>query len=319
MKHPVHYIAVAALVAACTTHAAESLTAVLDKDGSIGAKSTETVLLWRNMPAPLTGNLAKFSTSGYFQSLRTPAGFELLDVHPADHPHHCGLWWPWKYIEVNGKRYNTWEVQENQGAHVAKSAKRIDADKNGLKWELTCESMVKLPEAAPSTAIVENTLISLADVSPDTRVLDIDIQQKAAAAPVTIVNYRYSGFSWRGPASWQKENSTMTTSGGKNRDDANGTPARWVVVSGSTPKGMASMLMMSAASDLAGKEENLRVWDSKTMNGTPFVNFNPVMCKPLPLDEKTSAVSHRKYRIIVADRVIDAAGAEAAWREWMGK
>lgn len=318
MKHPIYCITVMILVAACTSQAAESLTAVSNTEG-IGAKSSETVLLWRTTPAPLTGNLAKFSTSGYFQSLRTPSGFELLTVHPADHPHHCGLWWPWKYIEVNGKRHNTWEVQENQGAHVAKSAKRIGTEKDGLKWELTCESMVKLPEAEPSTAILETTLISLADVSPDTRVLDIDIQQKAASTPVMIVNYRYSGFSWRGPASWQKENSTMTTSGGKNRDDANGTPARWVVVSGSTPKGMASMLMMSAASKVAGKEENLRVWDSKNMNGTPFVNFNPVMNKPLALDENTPAVCHRKYRIIAADRVIDAAGAEAAWRDWMGK
>lgn len=318
MKHPIHCIAVAAIVAACTSHAAESLTAVSDKDG-IGAKSAETVLLWRITPAPLTGKLEKFSTSGYFQSLRTPAGFELLDVHPADHPHHCGLWWPWKYIEVNGKKHNTWEVQENHGAHIAKSAKQIGTGKDGLKWELACESVVKSPKAESSTAILETTLISLADVSPDTRVLDIDIQQKAASAPVMIVNYRYSGFSWRGPASWQKENSTMTTSGGKNRDNANGTQARWVVVSGPTPKGMASMLMMSAASKVAGTEEDLRVWDSKGMNGTPFVNFNPVVSKSLPLDEKTPAVSHRKYRIIAADRVIDAAGAEAAWREWMGK
>ena len=318
MKHSVHYIAVAALVAACTTHAAETLTAVADKDG-IGAKTAETVLSWRTSPAALTGNFAKFSTSGYFQSLRTPSGFELLDVHPADHPHHCGLWWPWKYIEVNGKKHNTWEVQEDQGAHVAKSAKQIPTDKDDLKWELACESIVKSPEAEVSTAILETSTISLTDVSPDTRVLDIDIQQKAASAPVTIVNYRYSGFSWRGPASWQKENSTMTTSGGKNRDNANGTPARWVVVSGSTPKGMASMLIMSAASKIAGTEENLRVWDSKNRNGTPFVNFNPVMNKPLPLDEKTPAVTHRKYRVIAADRVIDAAGAEAAWQEWTQK
>lgn len=314
----IHAIAAAAFAVVCTSYAAEPLTNMESRDG-IGAKAGDTALFWRTSPAALTGDLAKFSTSGYFHSLRTPAGFELLTVHPADHPHHCGIWWPWKFVEVGGKRYNTWEVQEGKGAHVAKSARLIESRKDGLNWELTSESIVNAPDADASTAILETTMVSLADVSPDTRVLDIDIRQKAAAAAVTIVNYRYSGFSWRGPASWHKDNSTMTTSGGKNRDNANGTQARWVVVSGSTPQGMASMLMMSAAADIAGTEESLRVWDSKAENGAPFVNFNPVMNKALPLDAEHPAVSRRKYRVIAADRVIDAAAAETEWRKWMGK
>jgi hypothetical protein len=110
----------------------------------------------------------------------------------------------------------------------------------------------------------------------------------------------------------------MTTSGGKGRDDANGTPARWLMVSGPAPQGTATVLILSAAEKLAGTTENLRVWDSKTHNGAPFVNFNPVMQKPLPLDDAHPAVSHRKYRVIAADRVIDAATADAEWRKWTG-
>jgi hypothetical protein len=139
------------------------------------------------------------------------------------------------------------------------------------------------------------------------------------AVKVKIVDYRYSGFSWRGPESWNKDNSQMTTSEGRGRDDANGTSARWVVVSGPTPAGTAFVLMMSAASEIAGGPEKLRVWDSKNGNGTPFVNFNPVMDKALLLDDEHPAVSNRKYRVIAADRMIDAADAEAAWKNWMGK
>jgi Methane oxygenase PmoA len=314
----IHAVAAAAFAVVCASHATEPLAHIENRDG-IGATAGDTALFWRTSPVAMSGNLAKFSTSGYFHSLRTPAGFELLTVHPADHPHHCGLWWPWKFVEVGGKRYNTWEVQEGQGAHVAKAARRIGTKKDELDWELTSEAVVNSPDAGASTAILETTLVSLADVSPDTRVLDIDIRQKAAAAAVKIVNYRYSGFSWRGPTSWNKDNSTMTTSGGKNRDTANGTPARWVVVSGPTPQGMASMLMMSAAADIAGTEESLRVWDSKAENGAPFVNFNPVMDNALPLDADHPAVARRKYRVIAADRMIDAAAAEAEWRKWMGK
>jgi hypothetical protein len=43
------------------------------------------------------------------------------------------------------------------------------------------------------------------------------------------------------------------------------------------------------------------------------------MKKSLPLDETHPAVSKRKYRVIAADRTMDAAAAEAEWRKWMGK
>ena len=54
-------------------------------------------------------------------------------------------------------------------------------------------------------------------------------------------------------------------------------------------------------------------------NGTPFVNFNPVMGKDLPLDAEHPAISNRKYRIIATDRTLDAAAAEAEWKKWLGK
>ena len=62
----------------------------------------------------------------------------------------------------------------------------------------------------------------------------------------------------------------MTTSGEKERDDANGTTARWVVMSGATTNGRASVLIMSAAEKQSGTPEKLRVWDSKTHDGAPY-------------------------------------------------
>jgi len=174
------------------------------------------------------------------------------------------------------------------------------------------------PDAGNLVAIHETARIVLTP-GPDATVLDISLQQRAAGSPVTISAYRYSGFSWRGPAAWNKDNSTMTTSGGKRRDDANGKPARWVVVSGPGAKGTASLLILSAAEKQAGTPELLRVWDSRMHDGAPFVNFNPVMKKPLPLDDAHPAVSNRKYRVIAADRAIDAAAAEAEWRKWVGE
>ena len=74
-----------------------------------------------------------------------------------------------------------------------------------------------------------------------------------------VTKYRYSGFSWRGTAAWNKDNSTMRTSAGHHRDNANHQEALWVSVDGKTPGGMATMLMMSAAAKNGGAAERLRV------------------------------------------------------------
>lgn len=289
----------------------------VEEAGKIEVKSGDAVTFaWQSTPLANPKGGEKFAGSAFLHPLRTPSGFEWTTIQPDDHLHHFGLWWPWKYIEVDGAKFNCWEIQEGQGAHVARSVKPISNGKQ--EWELLNETIIKRPDAAPRAVISETARMGVA-VEGDAQVIDISLRQKAAAGAVTIVNYRYSGFSWRGPASWNKDNSTMTTSGGKGRDDANGTAARWVVVSGPTPNGSASVLMMSAAEDLAGTPEKLRVWDSKAQNGTPFVNFNPVMETALPLDDAHPAVSNRKYRVIAADRVIDAAAAEKEWRKWLGK
>jgi hypothetical protein len=290
-----------------------------ETDGRIEASfGGKQLFAWQSQPLSKPAGGEKFAGSAFMHPLRTPAGFEWTTIQPKDHLHHFGLWWPWKFIEVDGAKYNCWEIQEGQGAHVAKSVKTISSGPDKLEWDFGSEMVVKKPGAAPLTAIHETAQVAV-QVQGDAQILDITLRHKAAGSPVKIVEYRYSGFSWRGPASWNKDNSTMTTSEGKHRDNANGTPARWVVVSGTTPQGNASVLMMSAAAEVAGTPEKVRVWDSKAEKGTPFVNFNPVMGAPLPLDDAHPAVSHRKYRIIAADRVIDAAAAEAEWKKWLGK
>lgn len=296
---------------ASTTHAKEPDRIEIQSEGRV-AFGWQTALLQN----PAGGE--KFASSAFIHPLCTPAGFVCTTVQPSDHLHHLGLWWPWKFVEVDGKKYNTWEIQEGQGAHVARSVKTISSDPKKAEWEFRNETVIKPQGAEPQVAIHETANVVLT-LGADATMLDLSLQQKAAGAPVTIVAYRYSGFSWRGPASWNKDNSTMTTSGGKGRDDANGTLARWLMVSGPTPQGTATVLIMSAAEKQAGTPEKLRVWDSKMHDGAPFVNFNPVMNQPLPLDDAHPAVSHRRYRVIAADRTIDANAAEAEWKKWIAE
>lgn len=262
---------------------------------------------------------AGFAVSGFVHPLATPGGFVCTTIQPDDHLHHLGFWWPWKFVEVEGRKSNTWEIQQGQGAHRARSVKEVSRTKDGAVWEVENETLVKQGDAEPKVVIRESGRIALT-MRGDATVLDIELNQKAADAPVVIAKYHYSGFSWRGPETWNKDNSTMLTSAGKGRDGANGTPARWVVVNGQSATGTpVSVLVLSAAEHIAGASEKLRVWDSKNHNGAPFVNFNPVSDKAVPLDETHPAVSKRSYRVIAADRAVDVKEAEAEWKRWISR
>jgi len=292
-----------------------------ERDGRVEAKRGDKLMLaWQVAPLAHPAGGAKFAEAGAFlHPLCTPSGFVCTTVQPPDHLHHLGLWWPWKFVEVDGKRFNTWEIQEGQGAHVARAAKPLSGGPDKGEWEFSNETTIKPADGPLTTVIHETAKVTVGVQGKDANVIDVSISQKAADKPVTIVNYTYSGFSWRGPASWNKDNSKMTTSEGLGRDEANGKPARWVMVSGPTPAGSATLLMMSAATDIAGTPERLRVWDGKMSNGTPFVNFNPVMGKALTLDAEHPAVSNRKYRILAVDHTLNADEAEGEWKKWLGK
>jgi hypothetical protein len=281
--------------------------------------SAETpVFAWQKNPMTKPKGGEKFAVSAFIHPLTTPSGFVCTDIQPADHLHHLGIWWPWKYVEVDGKKYNTWEIQQGQGAHVARSVKEISRMKFGAQWEVSNETVIKQGGAEPKVVIHETGRITLTMREKDT-VLDITLDQIAAADSVVIGKYRYSGFTWRGPEAWNKDNSTMLSSEGKGRDDANGTPARWLLLNGTSPKGPASVLILSQAQIIAGTAEKIRVWGPKDHNGNPFVNFNPVFDKALPLDDANPAVSKRAYRVIAADRALDAVEAEAEWKKWTAR
>ncbi len=257
-----------------------------------------------------------FSASAFIHPLHTPSGFELTKIQPDDHLHHLGVWWPWKMVTVDGKDYVTWEMQNKEGQHVAVGAKVIKESADEVVIEANNQTLIRPTGGEGKPILDEQVELRFFRVAKDAYGLDIHIvQQPVEGIDVTVTKYRYSGFSWRGTGDWNKENSEMRTSGGNNRDNANSQQANWVTVDGATPGGRATMLMMSVAAK-GGEAEQLRVWDSKMHGGAPFVNFNPVMKTSEELKPENKRVSDRRYRLIVADRVISPDEADKLWQEW---
>lgn len=272
---------------------------------------------WQIQPPkePL-GGIEKFPISAYVHPLATPSGFGLTAVQPHDHLHHLGLWWPWKQVTVGGKKHITWELQSGEGRHVAKSAKVTARTEDSVA--ITAINEIQIRRGKGYEAVIAETAnLRFSRLGGDAYTLDIELNHAPAGdLPVEITAYRYSGFSWRGPMSWTGKNSAMVTSGGQNRDSANGQEARWVFVSGPSEGGKASFLMLSGAGKDGNPAERLRVWNSKMHHGNPFINFNPVMKKSFLLTDENPEVSSRRYRIVMSDRALTAGDAEALWKEW---
>lgn len=299
--------------------AAENVWTTAEKDGqSIAQLNGKTVLGFQKEPLREPKGDATFAGSQFIHPLATPSGFVITDVQPSDHLHHFGLWWTWKFIGVDGKRFNTWEIQNGEGAHVADGAETLSVGKDKMAWRLTGHVETRGKDAEPRVVIRENTDLLLTTLDEQTLALDLTIRHSADGAKVTIGKNHYSGFGWRGTPEWNGENSTLVTSEGHNRENGNGHPVRWVLVTGERPGGKASLLMMSAAAT-TGEPERMRCWGAKMHSGHHFVNFNPVAQQSIPLDDAHSAVSSRRYRVIASDRELNAAEAEKFWKSWLGR
>lgn len=317
------FICIALLASLTAQVSAQWVTMVAD--GAVHASHAgEHQLSWQLETLDHPKGSDAFLPSAFLHPLKTPAGFQWTAAMPSDHIHHLGLWWPWKYITVNGEKYNCWELQHGEGAHHALGVKFIDAGPDRLEWVFDNEIRIRqagddagppVTEGVPVIREIVHTRIARQD--KDANVIDLVIRQTPVNSPVTIEQYRYSGFAWRGPEAWNKTNSVLTTDRGLTRDQANGSPGNWVLVTGpGKDDATVSVLIMSAAIDTAGTPERLRVWHAKIHDGTPFVNFNPVQAEALPLDADHPAVSRRQYRIIAADRKLTTDEAQAHWQAW---
>lgn len=266
----------------------------------------------RPMTNPKGGD--KFFGSDFLHPLKTPSGFIVTGMQPDDHLHHFGLWWPWKYIEVEGRKILFWELQKGDGI--------IEAQGGELTTDgFTSKSIYidrKCPDG-PRTVLNETLKIKVSDLIENPVKgynLDFEIIHQTAGEKVTVTKYRYSGFCLRGTEHWNKDNSTVITSEGKDYSQSNFTRARWVRIEGDAGNGRTAGVLMMTNPENHDYPELLRTWNPKMYNGAVFVNFNTVQETPwefLPGKKYT-----RKFRVFIYDGSLSTEDAEKMWKSYSG-
>ncbi len=281
----------------------------------------QRVLTYQTAKIPVPQGVKEdFSKSGFIHPITSPSGQVLSRIQPPDHYHHYGIWGPWTRATINGREVDFWNLGDGKGRvdfakvlskKVAGGAAELNVRQNHLD--------LKAPESE-KLAIEEDLRIKVKPADKGRYMVDYTttIVTKIPGG-ILLDDYRYGGgIGFRATELWGDDNSSILTSDGKTRKDADGTNAKWVMVKGKTAdaSGQSGILFLSHNTNKAHPEP-LRVWPLGQYKGegNVFIEFCPIRHESWELlpNQRYSL----KYRMIVFDGDLSAEEAEAYWRAFV--
>ena len=311
----------AAAAAAAAAPAKHDVTVTDDGDNLRITVGSKPVMEYRYTPMPVPAGVREiFSSSGFIHPLWSPQGEVLTRIQPPDHRHHYGIQNPWTHTEFEGRTVDFWNIGSGQGkVHVAGIIDRTSGDVFGGFRSLHDHVDFTGPNG-PKTALNEEWDVKVWNVSPDQKVWLIDFASTlspATAEPLTIKAYRYQGFSIRATEKWGDDNTTLLSSEGFNKSNANSTRARWIDVNGASdvPAGHSGILFITNPQNF-NYPEHLRIWPTGQNGGKAnvYVNFNPAQDRDWKLEP--GHTYGLKYRMLVYDGKITKQEAERLWYDF---
>ncbi len=258
---------------------------------------------------------------GYIHPLKSPSGKILTCIQPPDHYHHYGIWNPWTKVYFEGREVDFWNLAKGQGTVMyAGTLSTYSGELFGgfkvlhkhIDFTAPGEDKVALSEVWDIRAWslkVNDQLVWLIDF---TFVLSC-----ATDSVVKLVQYRYGGgIGFRATETWTNENSTVLTSEGKTRIDADASHARWCRLVGETGLDETSGIIFMSHPANRAHPEPMRVWPENANNGRGdlFFEFCPIRHEDWILYPNKEYVL--KYRVVVFDGFMEKDTADKLWHNF---
>ncbi|NJK85731.1 MAG: hypothetical protein HC906_06955 [Bacteroidales bacterium] len=286
----------------------------LKNDGKLVIKTSDKELLCYHFEPvfPPEGIDQVYHRSAFIHPLNTPEGKVLTRIQPPGHYHHYGVWNAWTHVLFEGDTLDFWNLIKKEGTVRFAGFNFINEGPVYSEYEAVHEHVV-LKGGKEKVALNEIQHIKV--FYPNTEYYFIDITSQftcAANEPFRILEYRYAGLGWRATAEWDRTNSSLFTSEGKTRNEADGSLARWFVLQGKLGDTHGGMVMMSHPLNY-NHPEPIRVWpDSAEKRGEIFVNYSPTKNKDWVMEPgKTYTL---RYRLVVFDGSFDPEKANSGWK-----
>jgi hypothetical protein len=298
------------------------ITAVVTPDAIVLKNGSSEILHYQSAVLFPPANIdASYKRSGFIHPLMTPSGNVLTRVSPPDHYHHVGIWNPWTKVRIGNHVTDFWNLYEKQGTvrfaginstvngpvFGGFSVRQEHIDFQGRKSEELVINEV-WDVRAWNTEPVTGLKAWLVDL---TTFLSV-----AGDSAIVFEAYRYGGgIGIRANEEWTKENSTVLTSEGKTRVDADGSRARWADLNGEFKNNGQSGIIFFSHPSNREHPEPMRVWPGNMNNnrGDVFFEFCPVRYKEWALIPGN--VYRLKYRMLVYDGKVDKIVSDRIWND----
>lgn len=269
------------------------------------------------MTDPPNGVDPRYRKSGYIHPITTPKGDTLTSIQPQDHYHHYGLWGPWTHTRIDSTRVDFWNLGEGQGTVLFKEFKQQTSGNVFAGFVAAQEHIDFITQNAPQVALQEELELRLWNLNHPQRYL-LDYTSRFSSPlenGILFESYRYGGgIGLRFTENWKADNCSVLTSEGQDRLTADGTKARWCIVSGaSSDKAKMGILFMSHPKNRMHPEP-MRIWpiDSNQGRGDMFFEFCPIRYHEWNIRPNTKYAL--RYRMVVFDGELSAQEAEAYWQ-----
>ncbi|WP_339706396.1 PmoA family protein [uncultured Kriegella sp.] len=303
----------------------ETRVAITKNDGNLDISTDgKPVLTYRyGMTYPPKGVDSIFKKSGYIHPVRTPSGDILSRIQPPDHYHHYGIWGPWTHTQIEGQQVDFWNLGDKKGTVLFKEFNQMASGPIFGAFSASQEHIDFLTNEEPQVALNENLEIKVWNLDrPDRYIFDYTTTfSSPLESGILFEAYRYGGgIGMRFTERWHKDNCAVLTSEGNDRLTADGTNARWCIVSGASAdgKGTSGILFMSYP-DNRSHPEPMRIWpiDGNGGRGDMFFEFCPIRHKEWKIEPNKDY--QLKYRMVVFDGKLSADEAEAYWQAFATK
>ena len=284
-------------------------------DGALLLHAGDQKLLQYNFKTvyPPPGIDTAFRRSGFIHPLWTPSGKILTRIQPPDHYHHYGIWNPWTHVLFEGDTVDFWNIKGRQGTVRFGNFVSVTTGPVYAEYQALHEH-VAFQKAGEKVALNELQTVRVykADNNENNYIVDITIQLNCAtASPFRILEYRYAGLGWRATEKWNKDNSMVLTSEGKDRRGADGSTAKWALIQGALDDDTGGLVMMSHPGNY-NHPEPLRIWPENSNGGEMFAMFAPTKTKDWTLMPGKTYVL--KYRFNVFSGQYTGQLAENGWQ-----
>ena len=263
---------------------------------------------------PPEGANPNYQRSGFIHPLYAPNNAVLTNIQPPDHMHHYGIWNPWTKTIFRGEEIDFWNLAKEEGRIRFGGLTSLNQGAIFSSLQVLHEHVVWPYSLRETIAMNELQEIRVFDRNDGSFMIEIN-SRLSPVEKLILEEYRYGGFVLRATDNWTNQNSYLYTSEGLDRDNADGQRAKWVVVSGETPEGKASIMMMGNPANY-NHPEPVRVWnsDANRGRGDHFINFSPTRNTQWILNPGLNY--SLRYRMLVFDGEIEKEKAEKIWNDF---